>query len=38
MQIQQPFREDGDRDDATRQDRPHEQAALLDVIDHRKFS
>ena len=34
MKIKESFRENGDRDDAADQDRPHEQTTLLDVIDH----
>jgi len=34
MKIEKPLGENGDRDDAANQDRPHEQTTLLDVIDH----
>ena len=34
VKIEQPLGENGDRDHAADQDRPHEQTALLDVIDH----
>src|SRR5205085_9825493 len=35
MQIEQPLGKDRDGNDAAREDRPHKQAALLDVVDHR---
>ena len=34
MEIKEALGEDGDSDDAAGQNRPHEQAALLDVVDH----
>ena len=38
MQIEEPLRDHCDRDYAASQDGPHEQAALLDVVDHRILS
>jgi len=38
MQIEEPLGEDGDRDDAASQNRPHQQTALLDVVDHLELS
>jgi hypothetical protein len=38
MQIEQPLGENRDGDDAARQDGPHEQATLLDVVDHSLLS
>jgi hypothetical protein len=38
VQIKEPLCEDGDGNDAAGQNRPHEQAALLDVIDHLELS
>src|ERR1700758_4818816 len=37
MQIEKSFSEDGNGDDATSKNRPHEQAAFLDVINHARF-
>jgi hypothetical protein len=34
VKIKEPLCENGDRDDAADQNRPHEQTTLLDVIDH----
>jgi hypothetical protein len=34
MQIEQPFRKDRDGNDAAREDGPHEETTLLDVVDH----
>ena len=34
MEIEQPLREDSDRNDAADQNGPHQQSTLLDVIDH----
>jgi hypothetical protein len=34
MKIKKPLCKNSDGDDAADQDRPHEQATLLDVIDH----
>jgi hypothetical protein len=34
MQVKEPLCEDSDGDHAANQDGPHEQAALLDVVDH----
>jgi hypothetical protein len=36
MQIEKPLRENADGNNAASQDRPHQQTALLDVIDHAK--
>src|SRR5438105_9247187 len=38
VQIEEPLCEDRDGNDAAGQNRPHEQAALLDVIDHLELS
>ena len=38
MEIKEALGENRDRHDAADQDRPHEQPALLDVIDHGNFS
>ena len=38
VQIEKPLGEHSDGNDTARQDRPHEQAALLDVVDHRRLS
>src|SRR4051795_11019508 len=34
MQIKEAFGEDADRQYATGKDRPHQEAALLDILDH----
>jgi hypothetical protein len=34
MQVKQPLGKDRHRNHAANQDGPHEQAALLDVVDH----
>ena len=38
MQIEKPLCKDSDCDDAASQNRPHQQATLLDVIDHLELS
>jgi glucose-6-phosphate-specific signal transduction histidine kinase len=38
MQVEQAFGENSNRDDAAAQNWPHQQAALLDVINHADFS
>jgi hypothetical protein len=37
VKIKQALGKDGDRDDAAAQNWPHQQSALLDVIDHAGF-
>ena len=37
MHIKEPLGENSDGNDATGHNRPHQQAALLDVIDHAFF-
>ena len=37
MQIEKALGEDSDGDNAAGQDRPHEQPALLNVINHRGY-
>ena len=37
MQIEEPLGENSDGNDAASQDGPHQQAALLDVVDHADF-
>src|SRR6516164_8289658 len=34
MKIEKPFGEDSNRDDATKQDQPHEWSPLLHVVNH----
>jgi hypothetical protein len=38
MQIKEAFRKDTDRNNATGQDWPHQQATFLDVVDHVNLS
>jgi hypothetical protein len=38
MQIKEPFRDNGNRDDAANQDGPHQKPALLEVFDHKSSS
>src|SRR5205814_7597371 len=38
MQVEQAFGENSNRDDTAAQNWPHQQAALLDVINHADFS
>jgi hypothetical protein len=38
MQIKEPFRDHGNRDDAANQDGPHQKPTLLEVFDHKSSS
>ena len=38
MQIKKAFGENGDADNAASKNRPHQQSAFLDVIDHAQSS
>jgi len=37
VQVKQPFGKNGDRNDAAGQNRPHQQAAFLDIVNHATF-
>jgi hypothetical protein len=37
MQIEKTLGENSDRDNAAGKNRPHQQAAFLDVVDHASF-